>query len=303
MKKAVIVLLSISMVLMLTGFAFVAAGGFVSMPNMHFSSSGDKYDLLPNAETTERTADAQNCKTIELDTVNSNFEVINYDGSYIKLDFESIYKNEWSYSFSGSTMKLENKKYSDLFEGFKNFYGFLQSLSNGSFNLNDFGNSMMHSVKLYIPSGAAPQVNITNVNGSVVLSGINAKSLSFNLVNSRLDISDTVSSGDIKIVDVNGEINIKNLKAPSLNLSGVVNGQCAVDNPQFDSIEAKGFVNASLNLTSVTDPEDYSVSYSIVNGGVKIGDNSFKGNGSYSGGTAKCKVNFAGVNGNLYIGQ
>jgi hypothetical protein len=303
MKKAVLIILSISMVLMLSGFAIVAASGFVSMPNMHFSSSGGKYDLLPNAETIEKTADAQNCKTIELDTVNSNIEVIKYDGSDIKLDYENIYKNEWSYSFSGSTMKLENKKYSGLFEGFKSFYGFLQSLSNVSFNFNNFNDSMMHSVKLYIPSGAAPQLNISNVNGSVVLSGINVKSLSFSLVNSSLDITDIVSAGDVKLTDVNGEMNIKNLKAPSLNLSGAVNGQCAVDNPQFDSIEAKGFVNASLKLTGVTDPEDYSVSYSIVNGGVKIGDNSFKGNGSYSGGTAKCKVNFAGVNGNLYIGQ
>jgi hypothetical protein len=303
MKKAVLIILSISMVLMLSGFAFVAAGGFVSMPNMHFSSSGGKYELLTNAETTEKTVDAQNCNTIVLDSVNANIEVIKYDGSDIKLDYENIYKNEWSYSFSGSTMKLENKKYSNFFEGFKNIYGFLQSLSNVSFNLNDFNDSMMHRVKLYIPSGAAPQVNITNVNGSVVLSGINAKSLSFNLVNSSMDVSDTVSSGDIKIVDVNGEINIKNLKAPRLNLSGVVNGQCVVDAPQFDSIEAKGFVNASLNLTGVTDPEDYSVSYSLINGGVKIGDNSFRGNGSYSGGTAKCKVNFEGVNGNLYIGK
>ena len=102
-------------------------------------------------------------------------------------------------------------------------------------------------------------------------------------------------------MDVNGEINLDNDQAPELELQSVVNGQCTIDSSEFKTISAS-LVNGSLTLKGVTDPQDYSVQYNTVNGGVQIGSGNFMGSGNFSGsGDNICSIIFKGVNSYLHV--
>lgn len=310
MKRAVLILLSISMVFILSGFAFAAAGGLMT-DHIRFDGNDDKYEQLSERQSSEKTEDAQKCTAIDLELVNTNLDVVKYDGNVIKLDYDYIYKDEWAYGLDGSTMRLRNVKYHNFSSVVKSFYSFLDSLKSGNWNLNldlDFNdndnhssNALMHTVKLYIPASSKEALKISNVNGGITVSDVTVKNMNISLVNSSFTANNVVSTDAVKVTDVNGSISMKNVTAPQLKMPSVLNAQCVIDTPKFDDISVDSLLNGALKLTSVDNPEDYSVNYSLVNGSAKIGDSSYSGNGNYSGGDAKYNVKFNGVNSSLYI--
>jgi hypothetical protein len=302
MKKALLILLAISMIFILSGFTLAAAGGYAISRNITYSGN---FKRLSEPKTTEKTVDAKSCSKVDLSLVNANLEIVKYDGDQIKLDYEEIYENEWAYSFDGSTMKLKNVRYNDWSSAISGFYNFLNDLKTGNFNLDlDFGihsddSDMMHTVKVYVPEKTDTAFSVSNVNGGIQFNSLQAKSLNVSLVNSSLDVSDSSLADNIKLQSVNGQISMKNVQSPLLSISSVVNAQCTIESPQFNEINASSFVNGGLKLTGVSDPGDYSVSYSLVNGSVTVGGSSYTGSGNINGGSNK--ITFHGVNGDLSI--
>ena len=304
MKKAIVILISVSLVLILSGFAFAVAGGLDLAKGIQISTQSDQYKRLSEPQTTEKTEDISKCDSIKFDLVNAKVDVEKYDGSTIKLDYESLYENEWDYELNGTQMTLVNSKNKGWASAFSSFYGFLNALKKGELDILDFGgDDSLRDIKLYVPENKTLTYNIDNVNGTIQFNNISAEDMTYHLVNTDLNVDSSSAQDTIKINEVNGSVNMKNASASTLSCPGIVNSQVDIDAPQFNTINVQSMVNGNFTMTGVADPEAYSVKYRLVNGSAKIGTSSYSGNGNHSSDNGKYQVSFNGVNSDLSISQ
>ena len=181
MKKVILILISASLLLLICGFVLAAAGGFKI-------KSQNKSTLLAKPVYTNQSVSADSCTKIVLDLVDTNLQVTSYQGTQIKVNYESLYADDWTYSFSGSSIKLSSKRY-DFSENFSQqmqiIYNFIK---NGDWDVFTSEDSV-RSVQIYIPEGSAPSMSIVNINGSDNLNGTVTDALSINLVNSSFSMT------------------------------------------------------------------------------------------------------------------
>lgn len=100
-----------------------------------------------------------------------------------------------------------------------------------------------------IPKGASPDISVDNVNGNVDFDGISAGRFTVESVNSKLSGRNLSISGKLNISCVNGEILIETAKADSIK-ANIVNGSITLTDICSDSIEAEtvnGPVNCTVS--------------------------------------------------------
>lgn len=304
MKKVVLILLSVSLVLILAGAAFAVAGGLNLAEGIHISAKSDHSKRLSEPQTTTQTIETSKCESVKLNLVNSKLNVEKYDGSDIKIEYVSFYENEWDYELSDGLLTLEYNRYKEWQKAVSSFRNFLEALKSGEFFNIDFDTGHeQREIKLYIPENVSLDYDVHAVNGSIAFDKISAQDVTFDVVNTGLDINDTTVQNRINIKEVNGTINMKNVKASTLNCSSLVNANVGIEAPQFSAINVKNMVNGRFDITGAKNPELYAVKYKLVNGHVNVGGSSYNKNGEHTVSNAICKIDFDGVNSSLNISE
>ncbi|MDR3645278.1 MAG: DUF4097 family beta strand repeat-containing protein [Clostridia bacterium] len=287
MKKAILILLGISLALIVGGFAVFAASGF-SIPGNGITFSTARYYSSPVLH--EQKADAAQCSSVNLSLVNCRLTVKLYTGNQISLSYEEQYKGQWDYSLAAGEMKLE-----------PHHEGWLQSVTDGLSFLRNGSLSRTSDVTLYVPKGCALDYRINDVSGRGSLAGITTGDLDINCVSSDYTLQDLTANGGCTLKGVSGSYTLEKFNAQSLKLSHMVSGSCEMQGCDVASVDATGFVSSRLTITDTGSPDDYTVKYSLVSGGVSFDGDRFSGSGRLGNTDAKKEITFDGVSSNLNV--
>lgn len=284
MKKVLLTLVCVSVSLMVIGFGIFAAAGFV-LPNDNYFS-GRYYD---SPVTVEQKADAALCRNISIIAVNDSLTVQPYDGSEIDLKYDEQYRNQWDYSFKGSTLSLQPKQQNWFFQMAQGFEWFKHGNMNGH-------------ITLLVPKNSSLGYRISQINGQGNISEISADSFSISSVNAQESLENVTFRDNPDFKGVNGSYSLKGCAAHTLNLTGMVNiSSFELADSKVDNVQAGNFVNSRMTISGALNPADYNVHYQLTNGSVRFNGADYSGTGSIGIAGAAHTVQFRGVNSSLEI--
>lgn len=289
MRNVLLVLLAVSGALIISGVAIMAVTGFLVPESAR--TAHNAYYSEPKLVT--QTASLSDCVAASLTLVNSNLQIMPYDGAELKLSYQELYANQWDYSLDAGKMRLV--PHTDhrfwVFDGIRQ----LTALWNGE------ENDTVSDVTLYVPRGKILDYDIDDVNGTGAIGAVSAGKVKIKCVNSRYTTDGLNASGDCTFTNVNGSFDAQGLHAPSLRLQGFVNSSCSLTDAQAAKIDAEGFVNGRLNIKAAGSPQDYAVDYTLTNGSVKFDGKSYGRDGSIGYSGAPNHIRFQGVNSDLTV--
>ncbi len=177
---------------------------------------------------------------------------------------------------------------------FKNNLNWLVQFS----SFEDFNKD--YYIELLIPKNCSSNLKINSTNGKVYISDILCDDIDVTNVNGQIQLENIKSNGDITLETVNSEIILENAKTNDLEVSNV-NGKIDIYEVDAENIDVDS-VNGEINLSLLGKIDDYTFDIEYVNGTSTITDENKKQlYDVQSFGNGKKEVNINTVNGKISI--
>ena len=193
----------------------------------------------------------------------------------------------------------------------------VEQQGNVFFGLFDWFQNRDHQVEIALPAECTARVSISLVNGSIngenfaagdlVISQTNgsislsdvksADSIAVDTVNVGIAVADCTAADEIRCKSVNGKIENGALTAKQVYCE-TVNGRISVDKAEADSITCTT-VNGSMEVGIRGSEDDYSMSFSSVNGSLTVDNENLGKSANIRGGSKSAK--FSSVNGSATV--